>query len=100
MSADATMLDEHMNEVGEVTVNDAPWENLPSLTQVHAMELDMAAAQRLIMRNVQILVRINEEMMHWSSIFGQAKLEIDKLKYAKSTIVEINRALKTVCDNG
>ena len=77
-----------------------PWETLPSLDEVEASSLDVSASQRLIARNTQLLSMINSEALHWTSVMGHARLEMDKLKLAKNTIVEINRALKTIVDNG
>ena len=77
-----------------------PWDQLPSLSDVQAAHLDVGAAQRLLGRNTQLLAAINEDMIHWTHLYGNAKLELDKMKLTKSTIIEINRALKSIIDNG
>jgi hypothetical protein len=61
----------------------------------------------MLAENTGILAAINADMQQRLGELGQARIameniriEIDRLKVAKSTIAEINRCLKTICANG
>ena len=63
-------------------------------------DLDVAAAQRAIAENSLILNTINDRLFTATRKLGEARIEVDQLKNDKSTVIEINRALKSVISGG
>ena len=80
---------------------------IKQLTPEEIRDLDMAAAQRAIAGNSLILNEIDNRMFTATRKLGEAKIEVEKdrmvvdqLKNQKSTVIEINRALKSVISGG
>ena len=69
-----------------------------SIEEIQTLQVD--AAMRIIATNSNLLVEINGEMFTALGELGQARIRVEVLKEKKSTIIEQNRALKTVISNG
>jgi hypothetical protein len=76
----------------EITIN--------KLTPQEIQELNVHAAQRILAENTNILNDINNALFIATQKLGEARIEVEQLKNAKNTIVEINRALKAMIQNG
>ena len=66
------------------------------LTDEEIQSLQADAALRLMGENIALMVKINNEIGRATSELGQAKIKLDKLKEDKKTLIEVNRALKTI----
>ena len=73
---------------------------IPKLTIEEIQTLQVDAAMRLIATNSNLLVELNNEMFTALNELGQARIKVEVLKEKKSTIIEQNRALKVVIQNG
>ncbi len=73
---------------------------IQKLSPKEIQELDVHAAQRILAENTNILNDINNELFIAIQKLGEARIAVEQLKNAKSTIVEINRALARVIQNG
>jgi len=73
---------------------------IQQLTIEEIQSLQVDAAMRIIAINSNLLVEVNNEMFTALNGLGQARIKVEVLKEKKSTIIEQNRALKTVISNG
>ena len=73
---------------------------IQKLTIEEIQTLQVDAAMRLIATNSNLLVELNNEMFTALNELGQARIKVEVLKEKKSTIIEQNRALKVVIQNG
>lgn len=73
---------------------------IKQLTPEEIRDLDVAAAQRVIAENSLILNQINDGLFTATRKLGEARIEVEQLKNDKSTVIEINRALKSVISGG
>jgi len=69
-----------------------------SIEEIQTLQVD--AAMRIIAANSNLLIEVNGEMFTALNELGQARIKVEVLKEKKSTIIEQNRALKTVISNG
>lgn len=69
-----------------------------TIDEIQSLQVD--AAMRIIAENSNLLVEINGDMFTALNELGQARLKVEVLKEKKNTIIEQNRALKTVIQNG
>lgn len=74
--------------------------NIQKLTAAEIQELKFDAAMRLIEANTNILADIEAELFDEIGEAGTHKIAVDQLKSLKSSIIEINRGLKAVVQNG
>jgi len=74
--------------------------DIQKLTIEEIQTLQVDAAMRLIATNSNLLVELNNEMFTALNELGQARIKVEVLKEKKSTIIEQNRALKVVIQNG
>ena len=74
--------------------------DIQKLTIEEIQTLQVDAAMRIIATNSNLLIEVNNEMFTALSELGQARIKVEVLKEKKSTIIEQNRALKTVISNG
>lgn len=70
------------------------------LTPEEIQELNVHAAQRILAENTNILNDINDELFTATQKLGEARIQVEQLKHAKNTVIEINRALKSVIQGG
>lgn len=77
-----------------------PKMEIQKLTIEEIQTLQVDAAMRVIASNSNLLVEINNEMFTALNELGQARIKVEVLKEKKSSIIEQNRALKTVISNG
>lgn len=77
-----------------------PKMEIQKLTIEEIQTLQVDAAMRIIAGNSNLLVEINNEMFTALNELGQARIKVEVLKEKKSSIIEQNRALKTVISNG
>ena len=70
------------------------------LTPDEIKELDVHKCQRVLAENMNTLSDIGNELFIWTGKLGEAKIKVDQLKNAKDTIVEINRAIKSIVQGG
>ena len=73
---------------------------IQKLTIEEIQTLQVDAAMRIIATNSNLLVELNNEMFTALNELGQARIKVEVLKEKKSTIIEQNRALKSVIQNG
>ena len=73
---------------------------IQKLTIEEIQSLQVDAAMRIIATNSNLLVEVNCEMFTALNELGQARIKVEVLKEKKSTIIEQNRALKVVIQNG
>ena len=69
-----------------------------SIEEIQTLQVD--AAMRIIATNSNLLIEVNGEMFTALNELGQARIKVEVLKEKKSTIIEQNRALKTVIQSG
>lgn len=74
-------------------------EEIQRLTIEEIQTLQVDAAMRIIATNSNLLVELNNEMFTALNELGQARIKVEVLKEKKSTIIEQNRALKSVISN-
>ncbi len=74
--------------------------DIKKLTIDEIQSLQVDAAMRIIAENSNLLVEINNEMFTALNELGQARLKVEVLKEKKNTIIEQNRALKSIVNNG
>jgi hypothetical protein len=73
---------------------------IQKLTAQEISELQAGKALRLMETNVNLLVDLEKELFDKIRDMGMARIAVEQLKSYKSTIVEINRALSKVVQNG
>jgi hypothetical protein len=73
---------------------------IQKLTAQEISELQADKALRLMETNVNLLVDLEKELFDKIRDMGMARIAVEQLKSYKSTIVEINRALSKVVQNG
>ena len=77
--------------------------DLPEITPLTPEEietLDVAAAQRKLEENANHLIAVNRALMGAQRELGDARVRCEQLKALKSTVIEVNRALKAVVNSG
>jgi hypothetical protein len=75
-------------------------DKIQKLTPQEIQELDVAAAERVLLNNSNLLIDIGNALFEASQIAGEAKIKEAQLKYYKDVVVEQNRALSKVIQNG
>jgi len=70
------------------------------LTPEEIAELNVHAAQRILAQNSNLLIDLDNELFIATQKMGEARIKVDQLKHRKNTIIEQNRALKSVISNG
>lgn len=70
------------------------------LTPEEIQELNVHAAQRILAKNSNLLIDLDNELFIATQKMGEARIKVDQLKHKKNTIIEQNRALKSVISNG
>lgn len=73
---------------------------IQKLTSQEIQELNVHAAQQRMLENNNLLIDLEGEIFDWTGKLGEARIELDRRKSMKSTIVEMQRALKVVVNNG
>ena len=73
---------------------------IQKLTSQEIQELSFDRALRIIEENTNTLGDIEAELFDEIGHLGKHKIAVDQLKSLKVTIIEMNRALKTVVENG
>lgn len=71
---------------------------IKTLTAEQIETLQVDEALRLLGKNTVHLTYINNEIRKAILDLGQARIKLDQLKQDKDTIIEINRALKTITE--
>lgn len=74
--------------------------NIQKLTAQEIQELKFDAAMRIIEQNTNTLAEIEDELFNEIGELGKHKIIVEQLKSLKSTIIEQNRGLKAVIENG
>jgi len=75
-------------------------DRLKKLTAQEIQELNVHAAQRMMLENTNLLIDLEKELFDASRQLGEARIKVEQLKSYKSAIVETNRALKAVIQSG
>ena len=70
------------------------------LTAQEIQELNVHAAQRMMLENTNLLVNLEKELFDATRNLGEWRIKVEQFKSYKSAIVETNRALKAVISNG
>jgi len=73
---------------------------IQKLTPEEIQTLQVEAAQRILALNVNILAEANNELFLALRELGEARIKVEQIKNKKSTVIEQNRALKAVIQNG
>jgi len=74
--------------------------HIKKLSSEEIQELNVHAAQRLMLENTNMLIDLEKELFDASRELGEARIKVEQLKSYKSSIVETNRALKSVVQGG
>lgn len=74
--------------------------NFQKLTAQEIQELQVDKAMRRILDNTNNLADIEKALFDAVSELGKWRIKVEQLKSLKSMIIEQNRALKTVIQNG
>lgn len=74
--------------------------NIQKLTAQEIAELDASAAMRKLEENCNLLIEVDKALFDALSELGKWRIEVEKLKAMKNTLIETNRALKVVVQNG
>jgi len=75
-------------------------DRLKKLTAQEIQELNVHAAQRMMLENINLLIDLEKDLFDASRQLGEARIKVEQLKSYKSAIIETNRALKSVIENG
>ena len=73
---------------------------IQKLTPEEIQTLQVEAAQRILALNVNLLAELNNELFLALRELGEARIKVEQIKNKKSTVIEQNRALKSVIQNG
>jgi len=73
---------------------------IPTLTPEEIQTLQVDAALRIIAQNGTLLVQINQEISQAIVAKCKADSHLQQLKNDKTTVVELNRSLKVMVENG
>lgn len=73
---------------------------IKKLTSQEIQELNVHAAQRLMLENTNLLIDLEKELFDASRNLGEWRIKVEQLKSYKNAIVETSRALKSVISNG
>lgn len=73
---------------------------IKKLTSTEIQELNVHAAQRLMLENTNMLIDLEGELFEATRALGESRIKVEQLKSYKSAIVETNRALKGVVQSG
>jgi hypothetical protein len=71
---------------------------IETLTPEEIETLQVDAALRLIGENTVLLTRVNRQIGEAIVARGKADMELQQVKNDKSTLVELLRALKVICE--
>ena len=71
---------------------------IKTLTPEEIETLQVDAALRLIGENTVLLTRVNRQIGEAIVARGRADMELQQVKNDKSTLVELLRALKVICE--
>lgn len=74
--------------------------NIQKLTSTEIAELSTDAAMRRLEENCNLLIDVDRLMFDELNELGKHRIEVEKLKAVKNTLIETNRALKVVVQNG
>lgn len=73
---------------------------IQKLTAQEIQELNVHAAQRMMLENTNLLIDLEKELFDATRNLGEWRIKVEQLKSYKSAIVETNRALKAVIQSG
>ncbi len=73
---------------------------IQKLTAQEIQELNVHAAQRMILENTNLLIDLEKELFDATRNLGECRINVEQLKSYKSAIIETNRALKAVIQSG
>jgi len=73
---------------------------IKKLTSQEIQELNVHAAQRMMLENTNMLIDLEKELFDATRNLGEWRIKVEQLKSYKSAIVETNRALKGVVQSG
>jgi len=74
--------------------------NFQKLSAQEITELQADKIMRIIAENSNVLADIEREMFDALMELGKWRIKVEQLKSLKSMVIEQNRALKTVIQNG
>jgi len=74
--------------------------DIQKLTAQEIQELNVHAAQRMMLENINLLIDLEKELFDATRNLGEGRIKVEQLKNYKNTIVETNRALKAVIQSG
>jgi len=75
-------------------------DRIQKLTAQQIAELQSDQAMRIIEENANTLADLEAELFDCIGELGKARIKVEQLKSFKSMLVEQNRALKSVIENG
>lgn len=75
-------------------------DKIQKLTAEEISELQVDKALKLMEENINLLIDLEKELFDKIKEMGMARIAVEQLKSYKSAIVEINRALSRVVQNG
>lgn len=75
-------------------------DRIQKLTAAEITELQVEKALRIIAENSNLLADIEAELFDSIGEYGKWKIKVEQLKSLKSSITEMNRALKSVVSSG
>jgi len=75
-------------------------DKIQKLTAQEIQELNVHAAQRRALENNNLLIDLEKELFDVTRDLGECRIKEAQLKSYKSTLVEINRAIKSVIQSG
>jgi len=73
---------------------------IQKLTSEEIQELNIAAAQRILAGNSNLLADIGNALFTATQELGEARIKVEQLKHYKDVVTEQNRALKSVIQGG
>ena len=73
---------------------------IQKLTSQEIQELNVHKAQQRMLENNNLLIDLEGEIFDWTGKLGEARIELERRKSMKSTIVEMQRAIKAVIQSG
>lgn len=73
---------------------------IQKLTSDEIRDLNVAAAQRIMAQNSNLLADLGDALFTATREYGEAQIKVAQLKHYKDIVTEQNRALKSVIHNG
>ena len=73
---------------------------IQKLTSQQIQELNVHAAQKTMLENTNLLIDLEKDLFDATGNLGEWRIKVEQLKSYKQTLIETNRAIKSVIQSG